>query len=69
MDYIQNMIDIRRENHDRQEDLAKKTGWSRIQIARYETRKSTPTIDYLQAFCTVYKVSADRVLEIPKEYK
>lgn len=69
MDYIQNMIDIRRENRDKQEDLSKKIGWSRIQIARYETRKSKPSIDYLEAFCMVYKVSADRILGLPRNYK
>lgn len=69
MNYIKNMIDIRKENGDTQEDLAKKIGWSRPQIARYETETSTPTIDYLEAFCKVYRISADWLLGLPKEYK
>lgn len=68
MDYISTMIDIRKESQMTQVELAKVLGWSRPQIARYETRKSTPTIDYLIAFCNYYNVSADRVLGLkPKK--
>lgn len=69
MDYIQNMIDIRKQSGITQEELAKSLGWSRPQIARYETRKSKPTIDYLEAFCIFFEVSADRVLGTTKKYK
>lgn len=69
MDYIQTMIDIRKESGDSQKELAKKIGWSRIQIARYETRANIPSIEYLIAFCDTYEVSADRVLGINKRYK
>lgn len=69
MSWIQNMIDIRKENGDTQTTLAKKLGWSRPQIARYETEKSMPTINYLIDFCTLYKISADWILELPKEYQ
>lgn len=63
-DYIQNMIDIRKENGLSQTELAKRIGWSRPQIARYETRTSEPTVAYLIAFCETFKVSADRILKI-----
>lgn len=69
MSYRQNMIDIRKDNNDTQNDLAKKIGWSRPQIARYELGISNPTIDYLEAFCRLYKISADWLLDIPKEYR
>lgn len=69
MDYIQNMIDIRKQSGMTQTELAKKLGWSRIQIARYETRKSIPTVEYLEAFCSYYEVSADRVLGTTLKYK
>ncbi|MEI3305968.1 MAG: helix-turn-helix transcriptional regulator [Dysosmobacter sp.] len=62
MDYIDIMIDIRKEENITQQELAKKLGWSRPQIARYETRTSTPTIDYLIAFCRAMKVNPDRIL-------
>lgn len=68
MNYVSNMIDIRKESGLTQEELAKKLGWSRPQIARYETRKSIPSVEYLIAFCNYYNVSADRVLELkPKK--
>lgn len=69
MDYIQNMVDIRKESGETQKELAQRIGWSRIQIARYETKVNTQTIDYLEAFCIAYKVSADRILGLPKDYK
>ena len=62
MNYVSNMIDIRKESGLTQEQLAKKLGWSRPQIARYETRKSIPSVEYLIAFCNYYNISADRVL-------
>ena len=66
MDYIDNMIDIRKEKRETQEQLAKAIGWSRPQIARYETRKSTPSVKYLIAFCQHYQISADRILMLPR---
>ena len=65
MDYIQNMIDIRKDSKISQETLAKALGWSRPAIARYELRKNVPTIDYLKAFCEYYQVSADYILDLP----
>ena len=62
MDYIDTMIDIRKEENMTQDQLAKKLGWSRPQIARYETRTSTPTIEYLIAFCKAMNVNPDRIL-------
>ena len=69
MSFHQNMADIRKENGDTQKELAKKIGWSRPQIARYETGTGAPTTDFLIAFCNLYKVSADWLLELPKECK
>ena len=69
MDYIQAMIDTRHDNEETQSELAKALKWSRPQIARYETRKSVPSIDYLLAFCLHYKISADYLLGLPKSCK
>ena len=69
MSLAQNMTDIRKEHGDTQKELSEKIGWSRPQIARYEIGTSTPTADYLTAFCTLYKVSADWLLELPKNCK
>ena len=69
MDYLQNMIDIRREAGITQKELAERIGWSRPQIQRYETRKSIPSIEYLIAFCSYFKVSPNRDLGLPKTYE
>ena len=69
MNYIETMIDIRKESGETQDQLAKALGWSRPQIARYETEISVPSIEYLLAFCIHYKISADYVLGLPKSCK
>ncbi len=69
MNYIENMIGIRKDNRVSQEKLARAIKWSRPQIARYETKKCAPTIDYLEAFCRYFKVSADFILDLPPECK
>lgn len=62
MDYIDVMIRIRKDANMTQGQLAQRLGWSRPQIARYETRISIPTIKYLIAFCNEMKVNPDKVL-------
>jgi len=57
---------IRADHDESQRDLAKAIGWHQVQIARYETGKVTPPIDFIIAFCTHYNVSADYVLGLPK---
>lgn len=63
---IQRMIDIRHDHDESQRELAKAIGWHQVQIARYETGKVTPPINYLAAFCQHYGVSADYILGLPK---
>lgn len=55
MAWYENMAEIRKINEDTQRDLAKKIGWSRPQIQRYEAG-DYPTIEYLIDFCNLYKV-------------
>lgn len=62
MDYIDRMIGIRIDHDETQDQLANALGWSRPQIARYETRRCVPSVDYLSAFCRHYNVSADYIL-------
>ena len=49
------------------DELAKKIGFNRVQITRYETGIHTPPIEYVIAFCKHYKVSADYILGLPKD--
>lgn len=55
MSWADNMAEIRKVNGDTQFDLAKKIGWSRPQIQRYEAG-DPPTVEYLIEFCNLYKV-------------
>lgn len=61
MGWAENMAEIRKFNGDTQETLAKKIGWSRPQISRYETG-DYPTIEYLIKFCKLYKVMPNDIL-------
>ena len=61
MAWYNTMIDIRTQAGDTQKQMAQKLGWSRPQIQRYEKGKY-PTIEYLIAFCKLYKVNPDRIL-------
>ena len=42
------------------------TRYHQVQIARYETGRNTPPIEYLVRFCQHYHVSADYILGLPK---
>lgn len=64
---IQRMIDVRKDHDETQDELAKKIGFNRVQITRYETGIHTPPIEYIIAFCKHYKVSADYILGLPKD--
>lgn len=61
MSWNENMVDVRKEAGHTQIDMSKKIGWSRAQIQRYE-KGEYPTIEYLIAFCKLYKVNPDRIL-------
>lgn len=61
MSWNETMRDIRKEHQQTQDELAKKLGWSRPQIQRYE-RGEQPTIEYLIAFCRHYQTDPNRIL-------
>lgn len=60
------LAEIRTDHDESQRDLAKAIGWHQVQIARYETGKVTPSINFIIAFCKHYNVSADYVFGLPK---
>lgn len=64
---IKKMIEVRTDHDETQRDLSKAIGWHQVQIARYETGKVTPQINYLIAFCKHYKISADYILDLPPD--
>ena len=61
MSWNETMKDIRKEYGQTQRELAKKLGWSRPQIQRYE-KGEPPTIEYLIAFCRHYQTDPNRIL-------
>ena len=64
---IQRMIDVRTDHDETQRELSAAIGYHQVQIARYETGKHTPPIDYLVKFCQHYHVSADYLLGLPRD--
>ena len=69
MDYI-DRIKAEREDHDEsQRDIARALNMPQSQYQKYETRAVTLPIRYLVAICDHYKVSADYLLGIPKNYR
>lgn len=66
---IQRMVDVRTDHDETQRQLAAAIGYHQVQIARYETGKNVPSIDYLVKFCKHYRVSADYLLGLPQNYE
>ena len=66
---IEKLVSTRQDHDETQRELAKAIGWHQVQIARYETGKVTPPINYIIAFCKHYHVSADYILGLPKNLK
>ena len=60
------LASTRTDNDTTQRELAKVLGWHQVQIARYETGKVTPPINYIIAFCKHFNVSADYILGLPR---
>ena len=69
MDYI-DRIKAEREDHDEsQRDIAKALNMPQSQYQKYEARINALPIRYLIKICDHYKVSADYLLGIPKDYR
>ena len=66
---IQRMIDVRIDHDESQRQLSEAIGYHQVQIARYETGRNAPPIDYLLKFCQHYHVSADYLLGLPRDSK
>ncbi len=56
------LAEIRKDNDDRQEDLAEKLKVSLPTVRSWEQERSTPSHDMLVAICRLYGVSADFLL-------
>lgn len=58
----QRLAEIRKDNDDRQEDLAKKLSVSKFTVSSWEQGKSCPPVDVVIRICNLYDVSADYLL-------
>lgn len=62
----QRMISVRKDHDETQRELSAALGCHQVQIARYETGKNAPPVEYLRRFCLHYHVSADFLLGLPR---
>lgn len=65
----QRIKDLRNDNDETQEEMAKQIKVTRKQIQRWEAEESKMTIEKLFEICKTYKVSADYILGLPKGLK
>ena len=66
---IRRMVDVRIDHDESQRELSEAIGYHQVQIARYETGRNAPPIDYLLKFCQHYHVSADYRLGLPRDFE
>lgn len=69
MYYNERMLQEREHHDESQRQIAKALNISQNQYWKYETGITTLPIKYLVAFCNHYKVSADYILGLPKNYR
>lgn len=56
------LLEVRKQNHETQPDLAKVIGTVKSHISEMENGKMTTTIEKFALICEHYKVSADYLL-------
>jgi len=68
----ENLLNLRKEKHLSQEEVAEKLGVTRQTISKWETDMSTPDFDKIMPLCELYEITADELLtgeEVTKEPK
>lgn len=58
----QRLLEIRKQDHETQQDLAQLLSVSKSRISEMENGKNTTTIENLFKICEYYKVSSDYLL-------
>ena len=69
MYYTERMLQEREDHDESQREIAKKLNISQQQYQKYEAGINALPIKYLIAFCNHYKVSADYILGLPRNYR
>ena len=65
----QRLLEIRKQNHETQPDLAQLLKVSKSRISEMENGKSTTTIEKFALICEHYKVSANYLLGLSDDPK
>jgi len=63
------LLNLRKEKHLSQEEVADKINVSRQTISKWETDQSTPDFDKIMPLCKLYEISADELLTGKEEKK
>ena len=65
----QRLLEIRKQNHETQTDLAEAVGTVKSHVSEMENGKLTTTIERFALICEHYKVSADYLLGLSDDPK
>lgn len=65
----QRLLEIRKQDHETQQDLAQLLSVSKSRISEMENGKNTTTIEKFALICEHYKVSADYLLGLTDDPK
>ena len=68
MDYRQKFFNLRIDNDLTQKDIAKICGVSDATVGHWETGRRDMKVDCIIKLCYFYKVSADYIFELPKNF-
>ncbi len=67
MDYVDRLTELRIDKDVDQKEIAKLLNCNQSAISKYESRKNRYKIEDLRKLCLYYGVSADYILDLPKE--
>ncbi len=68
MDYRQKFYNLRIDNNLTQQNVADICGVSDATVGHWENRKRDMRVDSIIKLCHYYKISADYILGLPKDY-
>lgn len=69
MDLGNRLLNLRKEKHLSQEELAEKLDVTRQTISKWETNQSTPDFDKIVPICDLFEITADELLKGEKTKK
>ena len=67
MDYVDKLTALRVDRDINQQTIAELLGCQQSTVSKFETRRARYTIDDLIKLCEFYHVSADYILNLPRD--